>query len=354
MTICYFGDYDTGYNRTRVLIMGLELQGVKLVHINSRVGGLKMYIELWRQHRALRGNYNLLFVGLGNARYMPFFARLITTKPVVWEPLFSIYDNWVYDRKYVHPHSPTAYKLWLKDWIGMHSAHLVILDVATHAKFIAKTFFVREENVAYALVGADTDIFYPRARTKPHDFFEIEFHGKYIPLHGAEIIMRAAKLLENEKVHFTMIGAGQDEKKTKQLAEELGLKNVTFLPFMPETEVVEYIRNADLCTAMLGDVPRVMRSIPNKMYQAAAMGRVSVNVESSSLREVFTPGVDALAVKPGDAEDLARTIKELMRSGKAEEMGKAAYETFMRTSTPEIIGKNLVATLRKRFPSLPA
>jgi glycosyltransferase involved in cell wall biosynthesis len=350
MTICYFGDYDQGYNRTRVLIQGLERAGATVIHCNVRgLNGLALYRALWKKHRQLRGDYDVLFVGLGNARLMPTFARLITSKPVVWEPLFALYDNWVFDRKYVQPHSFKAYKLWFVDWLGCMASDLIVLDVETHAKFFQKLFRLPSRKLAHALVGADTDIFFPQERTKGDRPFEVEFHGKYIPLHGADVIMRAAKLLEHEDMHFTMIGDGQDAAKTKQLAQELGLKNVTFLPFMPESEITTYIRDADVCTAMLGDVPRVTRSIPNKMYQAAAMARVSINADSTSLREVFTPGVDAVTARPGDPEDLARALRELKESGKAAEMGRAAYASFLQHATPEKIGAALIITLKERL-----
>ena len=351
MTICYFGDYDSSYNRTSVLLKGLERAGVTVLHCNVRgKSGVALYRELWLRHRAVAGRYDVLFVGLGNARLIPVFARILTRKPVVWEPLFALYDNWVYDRKYVRPHSLRAYKLWAADWFSCLAADLIVLDVDTHARYFAHLFMLPMRKLTHALVGADTDIFYPRGRTRDTETFEVEFHGKYIPLHGAEIIIRAAKLLEKEKIHFTMIGDGQDAVKTKRLAQELELNNVTFLPFTPEREITSYIANADVCTAMLGDVPRVTRSIPNKMYQAAAMARVSINVDSSSLREVFTPGIDAVVAKQGDPADLARAIRELKESGRAREMGQAAYKTFQRTATPELIGKQLIATLKERFP----
>jgi len=229
------------------------------------------------------------------------------------------------------------------------AADLIVLDVDTHARYFARLFMLPMRKLTHILVGADTDIFHLQERTRNSEKFEVEFHGKYIPLHGAEVIIRAAKLLENENVHFTMIGDGQDATKTKKLAKDLGLNNVNFLPFMPEKEITPYIANADVCTAILGNVPRATRSIPNKMYQAAAMARVSINVDSSSLREVFTPGVDAVVAKRGDPEDLARAIRELKESGRAHEMGQAAYETFQRTATPKLIGEQLITTLKNHF-----
>ena len=353
MTICYFGDYDAGYNRTHVLLTGLRAAGVTVIECNVRgKSGWALYRELWRKHRDLKGSYDLLFVGLGNARFMPLFARLISRKPVVWEPLFALYDNWVHDRKYVHPYSLKALKLWLVDFIGCHAAGLVILDVDTHARYFMSLFGLPRRKVAHAYVGADPDLFKPAAKQTSDEIFEVEFHGKYIPLHGTDVIVRAAQILSDEKIHFTLIGDGQDAQKCKDLAQELGVTNVTFLPWMSEAEIVPYIRDADLCTAMLGDVPRVVRSIPNKMYQAAAMARVSINAESSSLREVFTPGVDALAVQPGNPEALAAAILELKRSGKARAMGEAAYQTYLKTSTPAHVGQQVVEAIRTRFPGM--
>ena len=82
------------------------------------------------------------------------------------------------------------------------------------------------------------------------------------------------------------------------------------------------------------------------------MARVSINAESSSLREVFTPGVDALAIPPGNPEALAEAILELKRSGKARAMGDAAYQTYLKTSTPTHIGQQLVAAITTRFPKV--
>jgi len=104
--------------------------------------------------------------------------------------------------------------------------------------------------------------------------------------------------------------------------------------------------------AMLGNVTRIGRSIPNKMWQAAAMARVSINADSSSLREVFKPGIDAVGIKPGDSKDIARAIKELKDSGKALEMGQAAYRAYLKFGKPEIIGKKLLKDIRHRFPNL--
>lgn len=349
MKICYFGDYDPDYSRTRVLLCGLEECGISVLHCNARGKGFSKYWKLWRQHRALRGAYDVLLVGLGDARLMPTFARLVSRRPIAWEPLYSIYDNWVFDRKLTNPHSPKAYLYWFLDWLGCRSSDLIILDTDTNGDYFHETFGVPKKKLVRVLVGADTRVFFPREKTRDTGLFEVEYHGKYIPIQGTDVIVRAAKLLERDGVHVTMIGGGQALGETKALAEKLGAVNVTFFPYLPRAEVVQHIANADVCMGLVGDVPRVVRAIPNKLYEAAAMARVSINVDSSSLREVFTPGVDTIGVKQGDPEDLARAIRELKASGRAKRMGNAAYDTFIKTSTPKLVAESLIAALSRNL-----
>jgi glycosyltransferase involved in cell wall biosynthesis len=348
MKICFFGDFDPAYNRTRTILIGLEKLGVEVIHCNILETKEKHYFKLmWKLFR-LRGQYDVIVVGMSNSRMMPILAKIAGNKPVVWDALYSLYDNWVFDRKYVKPHSIKAYRLWLMDWLGATLSDVIYLDTKTHEHFFSETFHIPLRKFAHVLVGADTNVFTPLKKTKTGEKFEVEFHGKYIPLQGVETIVRTAKLLEDKGVHFTMIGSGQDEPKAKKLAEELQVTNITFLPFLPQSEITEYIRNADVCLGLLGDVPRVVRSIPNKMYEVAAMARVCVNVDSTSLREYFVPGVDAIGVRQGDAEDIAGKILELKESGRAEEMGEAAYQTFLKIGTPEKVAESLVALIRAR------
>ncbi|NNM84022.1 glycosyltransferase family 4 protein [Candidatus Parcubacteria bacterium] len=348
MTICYFGDYDPSYNRTKLLLKGLHLAGVEVLECNVRgKGGIALYRDLFRKHRPLAGKYDLLFVGYGNARLMPVFARLLTRRPVVWDALYSLYDNWVFDRKLTRPHSAKAYWYWCIDWLDCFASDLVVLDTWTNADYFTHTFGVPVRKLVRVFVGADTNIFYPRARAVRPRSFEVEFHGKYIPVQGTKVLVRAAKLLENDAVHITMIGSGQDFSKTRRLADELHVTNITFLPFLPLAEVAEYVRNADVCVGLVGNVPRVVRAIPNKLYEAAAAGRVSVSADTSSLREIFTPGIDTLGVSAGNPEDLAQAIRKLKQAGNAETLGAAAHAAFMRRCTAEAIAAQLMAALTR-------
>lgn len=349
MRICFFGDYDPDYNRTRVLAIGLEKLGVEVVHCTVSPKHPFKLLTLWRKLRIEMGQCDLVMVPMSNGRFFTLVARLATSRPVFWDPVFSLYDNWVSDRRLVSPHHPKAFLYWFLDLLSAIFADMIVLDNASHVAFWKRVFRVSDRKLSYVFIGADDAVFRPQPFPKTGATFEVEFHGNYIPLQGPQNIVRAAKLLEEEDVHFTMIGKGQECGDTEQLARELGVKNITFLPFLPQRQVAEYMAKAHVCMGHSGDRPRVVRSLPNKLYEAAAMGRVSINVDVASIREVFTPGVDIVGIRPGDPEDLARAVRELKESGRVEEMGRAAYQAYIKTSTPDILGKKLKAIIDDYF-----
>lgn len=353
MRICCFGDYDPDYSRTRILLRGLSLQGVEIVHCNLREEGFITYLRLAKKLLSFPRDYDLILIPMSNARLHTLIAKLLQRKPVIWEPLFSLYDNWVNDRRLVVRHHPKAWFYWLLDWISCVSSNLIILDNESHIDYFHRTFFAPREKMVNVLIGGDDRIFQMAPYPQKHEIFEVEFHGGYIPVQGPDIIVRAAKILEGKGVHFTMIGSGQESARTRKLAKDLGVTNITFYPFLDQSAVSRYMAAADVCLGHTGDRPRVVRSLPNKLYEAAAMARVSINVDTPALREVFTPGVDVVGIKPGDPDDLARVILELKDSGKSKEMGEAAYDTYIKVGTSERIGKKLFADLNRKFFALP-
>lgn len=346
MKICYFGNYDTEYGRTKVLRKGLVLAGVDIIDCHSEHKGWRFWFDLYKKHKVL-SHYDLLFIGCsGPSNFIPLFAQIITRKPVVWEPLFSIYDNWVYDRKVVKKYSFKALYYYLMDYISARASDLIVLDTRTHSYYFTRTFGTKPEKLIYALVGANSDIFIKTPTREPDSKLELEYHGRYIPVQGTDVIVKAAALLKDDPdIHITMIGGGQKYNETKELAKSLDVNNITFIPFKPPEEVLKYVRKADACFGLLGDVPRVNRSIPNKLYEAAAVGRVSISADTAALREVFSPGENVLTIPAGDHFALSKVIKELKSNGNSTEMGERAFDAYYKNANTKCIGEQLKSEL---------
>ncbi len=54
MIVLYFGDYNPDYTRTRILLKGLRQNGVTVIEMNERTGGIGMYLRLWRRMASTR------------------------------------------------------------------------------------------------------------------------------------------------------------------------------------------------------------------------------------------------------------------------------------------------------------
>lgn len=349
--VCFFGDYDPAHNRTKMLIEGLRARSVSVIVCHTTIRTKKKYLHLWRQFFKMRSECDVVLLGFSDDRFMPLVARIITFgKKLVWDTQFSVYDNWVFDRKLVTQGSLKAGYHWFLDWMNCRLVDKIILDFDAHINYFETTFGVSPRRCIRVNGSADTSVFFPRPKPISDGFFRVEYHGKYIPVQGVDTIVRAAKLIEYDPmVKFTLIGDGQDYKKIRALAEELDVKNIEFLPFMPLKNLPKYIAEADVCMGMVGDIPRVERQIPNKLYEAAAMGRFAINADSAAVREIFVDGEDVILMKRGDAQDLVNKILMLKNNPElTEKLSRGALKKFWEKCSPECVGDQLCSGIQNR------
>lgn len=348
MKVCLFGDYDRNYSRNKVFINSLLLNNVDVVECNTSLMSWKKYLELHRQHNKIKNDYDILIVVYSLSRWLVGLAKIITRRPVVWDPFFSIYDNWVNDRKYLAPYHPKSFYYLFKDWLSCLLADKIILDTYEHIKYFSKVFGVRQSKFFRVLVGTDSTVMYPREVKKSADKFVVEFHGSYIPVQGVDVIVKSAKLLEAEDIVFNLIGKGQDYEKVRALVDQLKVKNVNFIEPVPYQVLPDYIAQADVCIGLVGDVPRVARAIPNKIFEAAAMKRAIINADTPAIRELFTNGKSVLLCRRGDYKDLAAKIKILKdRKDLKEQIAQGAYHVVRQHALPKKIGSMLKQELVK-------
>lgn len=352
-TVCFFGDYNPEYCRTKILLHGLRECGVHVIECRadpaSRFG---KYWELFKKYRDIRATCDVVIVGFSDTRWMPVFASLIEHKRTIfYDALFSFYDTYVFDRKRVRAGTLAARWFWFLDWLACSVVDCVLLDTDANINYFVKTFSIPRSKFARVFIGVDTDIFSPLpARQAHHDSFTVEYHGKYIPLQGVDTIIHAAKILEHEQaVRFILIGKGHDYARIRALAEELSLRNVTFVPFQPVEKLPEYIRDADVCIGIVGATSRANGAIPNKLYEAAAMRRLSINSDTDAINEVFEDGKNVVLIKGGNAEQLAERILFLKNNRDAlKTMAESAYDTVMHMGIPRKIGERLLEVIKQR------
>jgi len=341
--VCYFGKYDPAYSRNAVIRKGLAQSGVEVVECRIDSGlGTAQYSGLLAQMRQVKGRLDAIIVAEHNQFVVPLAwawacqcgARL------VFDPLTSIYNTDVVDRRVVAACSWTARRRFWLDALSMRLADAVLADTDQHRQYFAAMFGLRLDKVHVVPVGADDELYKPSSPQKASPHFLVLFWGTYIPLHGVETILHTAYLLRDRKdIIIELIGDGQMYVAARRLADELGLPATMFRPRVPRTELPNAIAQADVCLGIFGDTPKARRVVPNKVYEALAMRKPVITGDSPALREFFVPGEHLWAVPMADSQGLAEAILMLKDNlALREAVAEQGHARFCEYFTPRTIG----------------
>ena len=309
--VCYFGYFDPEYSRNRVLRQGLKENGVEIVDCRSREKGIRKYYELYNKHKKIKKDgYDVLLVGFPG-HLAAILARFLTRKKIIFDCFTSLYDSAVYDRKKAGKISLIAGYYWLLDYLSCRLADTVLLDTNAHIDYFVKTFHLPRSKFIRVFVGTDEKLA-ARVRERKRserDRLIIHFHGSYIPLQGVEYILEASKLLLGAPVKFRMIGT-----RIKNRFGGGDYPNVEFLDNVPYAELFDYIADADICLGIFGDTEKAKRVIPNKVFEAIAVGRPVITADTPAIRELLSDNENVILCRLADPKDLVEKVKMLVEN----------------------------------------
>jgi glycosyltransferase involved in cell wall biosynthesis len=342
--ILFISGREAEYIRNRVLIKALREHFEVTVltpnisgSIPRMMGGLMHYLI------SASADYDLLFVGF-YGQPLAIALSWIQRKPLILDAYISTYETLCEDRQMFAPRSGVGR---LASWLDRTSCRVadhVITDTSADAGYFEETFSIASDKLSVVYVGCDEDIFYPREEKSFEGRFEVFHYGAFLPLHGTEVIVRAAAVLKHRRdVHFVLGGNGRCYKEVRKMAETLGADNVTFVDWIPLQELPFYIRRASVCLGgHFSTIPKATRVISTKTFQFLAMRKPTIVGDNVATRELFVSGEEVLAVPMGDAEALANAIVRLaddpvMRAHLAEK-GHALYK---RRLTTQVIAEQL-------------
>ncbi len=233
------------------------------------------------------------------------------------------------------------------DSLSVHLASKVLLDTQAQCDYFDARFKLPKRKTVRVFVSTDPTVFDPAlVERKPHDSFIVEFHGTYIPLQGIPYIIDAAKLLEGKPVEFRLIGSGQTTAAIEKKVRELSSSNITFLPRCSYEELRTHLANADVCLGIFGDTAKAARVIPNKVFEALAMGKPIITMDSPAARELLTDGTNALFCTPADGVSIAQAIERLMNDGsKRESLSRGARALYVEKLQPKWLVSGLLQNL---------
>lgn len=351
-SICYAGTYERDYPRNRLLVNALRAAGahVEEAHVPVferwqdksgrspvQLAGLAVRIALAELRLLPEVALRLLrcqalatgYLGQIDTLTLAPLARLMG-RAVLINPMITLTDTVVEDRQLVAAGSLPARLLWRIDRWTLSLADLVIVDTEANGCYLTERFGIPQAKIEVIPVGANEDIFYSAPNRDASETLDVLFYGKFIPLHGIDTIMRAARIVaeRDATIRFTIIGRGQEYSRIRGLAARLEISNVEWVDWVSFEELGDRIRRADVVLGIFDGGAKAGRVIPNKMHQALACGVATVTRESRAMQAIADAG-GMLAVPAEDPEALARAILELRdRERRAEiaQAGRRAWE----------------------------
>ena len=347
LKVCYFGAYDHNYPRNQIIRQGLMLNDVQVIECNvsQEIRTWRKYLLLFREYLRSCQDCDFIAVAEFGQSLVPLAWLLskVTRKHLIFDALTSLYDSNVSDRRIVRAKSVRALHYYFLDKLALSLADRILVDTKRHGDYFATRFSVKPSKIRVVPVGVNDDQFYPRRISKEKDCCLIQFYGTFIPLHGVQYIVKAAKILEKcPDIKIELIGRGQTFEDAHALAQQLRLRNLSFIEPVPPTELPLLIARADICLGIFGGTGKAHRVIPNKVYQSLAMRKPVITGDSPAIREVFRDEEHLLLCKMADPESLAEAILRLKDDDTLrDKIASNGYKLVKEQYTPKIIGKRL-------------
>lgn len=168
--------------------------------------------------------------------------------------------------------------------------------------------------------GYDNNVFYPEKYDKKEVLKSlgidkeyknvVSFVGKLTEIKGVDVLLKAAKIYEDEDTLTLIAGNGELFDSLNNLAKELGLKNVKFLGNQNHQTLRSIYNIADVST-----VPSRSEAFGLVAIEALACGVPVIGTNEGGIKDIITEDVGML-VEVDDHVTLAEDIKKILSKEK--------------------------------------
>lgn len=206
---------------------------------------------------------------------------------------------------------------WLERFLYARATHILVNSPA-YGQYIEQKG-VSKEKISFIPYGTDIDMFSPgvdgseiRNRYGINDNFVILYSGALGQANDIYTLIRTAQRLNSQTViKFILFGDGKERKKLEAEVKNSNLENIIFAGALPKKEMPAVLAAADVCLAILQDIPMFRTTYPNKVFDYMAAGKATVLVIDGVIRDLVEASEGGVFVKPGDDEQLAQVLSDL-------------------------------------------
>jgi len=266
---------------------------------------LRLPFKLW--------NKDLIFVSY-MGYFLVIFIRIFSKKPIVYDYYLSLFEMLCLDRKLFKEDSLLGkFTFWL-DKRSLELADYIILDTSTMIKGAVDRYDIDPDKFIRLPLAVNEEKIYPMDVKRHKEMFTFVYMGSYIPFHGVDILMKAAKLVQDKgmEFHLLMLGKGQTYEENMQLSKDLKLKNIEFISYVSMEELNHYYNASDVTIGVFVNSVRSKGFITNKAYEAFAIGKPHLTLKTPAMQELFVDNETIFFVDESSEVALAERMLEII------------------------------------------
>jgi len=308
--------------------------------------------RLARGFRARARDASLVVAGFNGQLDVLLARALARGQRILFAPLVTVSETLIDDRASYRDGSLAGRLLRALDRRTLAAADVVLIDTAAHRDYLLARFAVAPSRVVVQYLGAEA-LFSPPASADDAPAggdaraLRVLCYSQYLPLHGSEVIAQAARLLPPDAgVELELVGTGPERARSDALLRDVAC--VRFVDWVPYDELPARIAAADVVLGIFGTTVKARMVIPNKVYQAAQVGRAIVTADTQAIREVFAHGESAWLVA-AEPRALAEALLALAKDAELRaRLGRGARAAVERSAGPVVRAERLRAALAER------
>lgn len=150
-------------------------------------------------------------------------------------------------------------------------------------------------------------------KLKGDGLFVVGYSGALSKIYGLSYLVKAAEVLQSEKIAFVLAGTGDYEKELRRVAEKL--PNFYLAGWVPKDQLQGFLKSVDICFAGLLNVRSfAYGSDSTKIYEYMKASRPVLHAISNEDSAVVKAKC-GIRVAPEDSNSLVNGIKDLAAIG---------------------------------------
>jgi len=202
--------------------------------------------------------------------------------------------------------------------LGLYKSSNKVIAVTDAFKTNLISRGIDADKIAVVTNGSNMELFY--SREKDQELLEsLGLNGKFIigyigthgMAHSLDFIVKSISKVSDDSIHFLFIGDGAMKQTIVKIAEELAIKNISFLEPIKKEDVPKYLNICDVSLAPLKKEDNFKSVIPSKIFEASAMQKPTLLGVEGQAQEIIEKYDAGLCFEPENEEDFLEKLNIL-------------------------------------------